>query len=92
MDDLSFITASEDCTSKIVYLQNNKLNNQSLQSKQTYSCSGMFAEESDKINDITIDNQGNIQLATLSGFVHKFDHKLKEENKFETNYFEPSIS
>jgi len=56
----------------------------------------MFAEEGDKINDMNVDNNGNIYLATSSGFVHKFVHRHNNPhnnpNKFQTNFIEPTIS
>lgn len=52
----------------------------------------MFVEEGDKINDMKVDNNGNIYFATSSGFVHKFDNRHNNPNKFHTNFIEPTIS
>jgi len=52
----------------------------------------MFTEELEKINDITVDNRGNIYLATSSGFVHKFNYKHYKSNKVRTKIIEPTIS
>jgi len=52
----------------------------------------MFSEEGDKINDMKVDNNNNIYLATSSGFVHKFVHRHNNPNKFHTNFIEPTIS
>lgn len=55
-------------------------------------CIGMFTEEREKINDMTVDNRGNIYLATSSGFVHKFNYKHYKSKKIRTKIIEPTIS